>query len=59
MKTFFLSIAVAVFSVFCLTGCSQEGGFDNIRVDGDMVTVFETGSGPSHLRGRTSTGISF
>ena len=59
MKTFFLPFIAAGLLVVCLSGCSQEGSFDNIRVDGDIVTVFETGSGPSHMYGRTRTGISF
>ena len=59
MKTFLAPFVLMVLLAVCLTGCLQEDSLDSIRVDGEMSTVFRTGSGPSHLRSRTSTGISF
>ena len=43
----------------CLSGCLQEDSFDSVKIDGEMSTVFRTGSGPSYMHSRTRTGISF
>ena len=59
MKTFLAPFVLMVLLAVCLTGCLQEDSLDSIRVDGEMSTGFRTGSGPSHLYGRTRTGISF
>ncbi len=59
MKTFLAPFVLMVLLAVCLTGCLQEDSLDSIRVDGEMSTVFRTGSGPSHMYGRTRTGISF
>lgn len=59
MKTFLAPFVLMLLLAVCLTGCLQEDSLDSIRVDGEMSTVFRTGSGPSHMYGRTRTGISF
>ena len=59
MKTFLAPIALLMLLALGLTGCAQEDALDSIRVDGEMVTVFRTGSGPSLMHSRTRTGISF
>ena len=59
MKMFLAPFVLMVLLAVCLTGCLQEDSLDSIRVDGEMSTVFRTGSGPSHMYGRTRTGISF
>ncbi len=59
MKTFFVPLTLAVLLTVCLTGCLREDSFDSVKVDGEMSTVFRTGSGLSHAYGRTRTGISF
>ena len=59
MKTFLAPFVLMVLLAVCLTGCLQEDSLDSIKVDGEMSTVFRTGSGPSHMYGRTRTGISF
>ena len=59
MKTFLAPFVLMVLLAVCLTGGLQEDSLDSIRVDGEMSTVFRTGSGPSHMYGRTRTGISF
>lgn len=56
MKIFFAPLVLMMLLATCLTGCLQE---DNIKVDGDMTTVFSTGSGFSHAQSRARTGISF
>ena len=59
MKTLLAPIALLMLLALGLTGCAQEDALDSIRVDGEMVTVFRTGSGPSLMHSRTRTGISF
>ena len=59
MKTFLVPLALMTLLAVCLAGCLQEDSFDSVKVDGEMSTVFRTGSGPSHMYGRTRTGISF
>ena len=59
MKTFLVPLTLMMLLAVCLTGCLREDGVDSIKVDGEMSTVFRTGSGPSHMYGRTRTGISF
>lgn len=59
MKTFLAPLALLMLLAACLTGCLQEDSLDSVKVDGEMSTVFRTGSGPSHMYGRTRTGISF
>ena len=59
MKMFLMPLALLMLMIVCLTGCMQEDSFDSVKVDGDITTVFRTGSGPSHMSSRTRTGISF
>lgn len=59
MKTFLVPFALMVLLAVSLTGCLQEDSLDSIKVDGEMSTVFRTGSGPSYMHSRTLTGISF
>lgn len=59
MKTFLAPFVLLTLLAVCLTGCLREDSFDSVKVDGEMSTVFRTGSAPSHMYGRTRTGISF
>ena len=59
MKTFLAPLALLMLLALGLTCCVQEDTLDSIRVDGEMATVFRTGSGPSLMQSRTRTGISF
>ena len=59
MKTFLCPLILLALCAGCLSGCLQEDSFDSVRVDGEMSTVFRTGSGPSLMHSRTRTGISF
>ena len=59
MKTFLAPFALMTLLAVCLTGCLQQDTIDSIKVDGDMTTIFRTGSGPSHMQSRARTGISF
>ena len=59
MKTFLVPLALLMLTTLFLTGCMQEDTFDSVKVDGDITTVFRTGSSPSHMSSRTRTGISF
>lgn len=59
MRKFFFPLVVAALCAGCLSGCLREDSFDSVKVDGEMSTVFRTGSGPSYMHSRTRTGISF
>lgn len=59
MKTFLAPFALLMLLAVSLTGCLREDSFDSVKVDGEMSTVFRTGSAPSHMYSRTRTGISF
>ena len=74
MKTFLVPLALLMLAMLFLTGCMQEDTFDSVKVDGDITTVFRTGSSehrgdiatvfrtgssPSHMSSRTRTGLSF
>jgi len=58
MKRFFPCLAIL--SLLLLVSCTQHSDFMNdIRVDGEMRTVFESGSNGHTQMGRMRTGISF
>jgi len=57
MRRFFFPLMLAVFLACVLTACMQDS-MDSVKVDGDVTTVFSTGS-TSGIRSRTLTGISF
>ena len=60
MKTFLALFALVLLLLpVCLTGCLRDDGLDNVKVDGEMSTVFRTGSDASYAGSRTRTGISF
>ena len=59
MRKFLFPLVFAALCAGCLSGCLREDSFDSVKVDGEMSTVFRTGSGPSHTYSGTRTGISF
>lgn len=58
-KLFFSFVIFALLSAL-LPACSQnDEALDNVRISGDVTTVFGAGSGGHVQRTRTRTGIDF